>query len=134
MQNIKNQAINLNHLYSAGGIASAWHSNDAPEYNNAVVNRSGPTAVIIGGSVKNQLILGLRNEVMNKVILEITVSNDSNSVPFKNYIDIHIYVQESKSESLHKIIRGMRKFIVYELPIAAQKVLNCKSSKDDELE
>lgn len=49
----KNQAINLNHLYSAGGIASAWHSNDAPEYNNAVVNRSGPTALIIGGSMKN---------------------------------------------------------------------------------
>lgn len=62
----KNQVINLNHLYSAGGIASAWHSNDAPEYNNAVVNRSGPTAVIIGGSMEKQLILGLRNEVTNK--------------------------------------------------------------------
>lgn len=63
---MKNQVINLNYLYSAGGIASAWHSNDAPEYNNAVVNRSGPTALIIGGSMKNQLILRLTNKVINK--------------------------------------------------------------------
>jgi len=62
----KIQTIDTNHLYSAGGIASAWHSNDAPEYNNAVVNRSGPTALIVGGSaekpVRFQKNLKLNNE------------------------------------------------------------------------
>ena len=38
------------HLYSAGGIASALHSNDAPEKSNAVVSRSGPTELMVGGS------------------------------------------------------------------------------------
>lgn len=40
----------IDHLYSAGGIASALHSNEAPENNNAVVSRSGPTELIVGGS------------------------------------------------------------------------------------
>lgn len=40
----------IGHLYSAGGIASALHSNEAPEKSNAVVSRSGPTELIVGGS------------------------------------------------------------------------------------
>jgi len=58
----KNKIIDMDHLYSAGGIASAWHSKDAPEYNNAVVNRSGPTALIVGGSRKKSIY----SETMNK--------------------------------------------------------------------
>lgn len=56
----------MDYLYSAGGFASATHSNIVPENNNAVVSRSGPTDSIVGGSMKDQL-----NEIETKLKLRI---------------------------------------------------------------
>lgn len=106
----------MDHLYSAGGIASAWHSNDAPEYNNAVVSRSGPTVLIVGGSTKDQLTLRLKTKPRRK-IFRAAAATDFHFTFLQKLLRIVISFSRKKYSFVNKFIYYIYYIIFHFLPL-----------------